>query len=78
MRLFVASRIWLDIGHSTLCFIIPDLIDKDCLKEINSSLSRILSIRSTHVQVGVDFNYGDIESYATNKGVQLNSLSNNL
>ena len=39
----------------------PDKIDNYYLEEFNSSLSRIMSNRNTHVPVGGDFNCGDIE-----------------
>ena len=39
----------------------PDKIDNEYLEEFNSSLSRIMSNRNTHVLVGGDFNCGDIE-----------------
>ena len=34
----------------------PDKIDNDYLEEFNSSLSRIMSNRNSHVLVGGDFN----------------------
>ena len=39
----------------------PDKIDNDYLEEFNTSLGRIMSNRNSHVLIGGDFNYGDIE-----------------